>query len=138
MVIDSNVQKAIEGHKPKHRVVSELREESSLCPFISHCLLLPLPASLSHSPSQLLFLTLSLCSVCKYLISLDCFSSFHSPFALPSPPSSLPLHLSACLSIPTQLDGSFTHLPFLLFLPSPILESPTTHHIKMTHFLNFM
>lgn len=108
--------------------------------YISHCFLLPLPASspcfpltFSLSIIFLFILTLSVCSIYKYLIPLAHFSSF----ALSSPPSPLsasPLCLSDPLCVPTPFNGSFTHFLLLLFLPSLILESPVIHHIKMAYF----
>lgn len=89
--------------------------------------------SLSLPPSQLHFLPLSLCSVVDILFLWPVSLPFIPLFLSFLPPSPLPL--ICCLSqCPYPFNCSFTHLPFILFFPSPILDSPTTHHIKITYF----
>lgn len=91
----------------------------------------PTVPSLSLPPSQLHFLPLSLCSVVDILFLWPVSLPFIPLFLSFLPPSPLPLIccLSQC-SLPIQ----WFHLPLLLFFPSPILDSPTTHHIKITYF----
>lgn len=112
--------------------LSQNSERSLHFLFISHCLL-PLLASLSITLLAFVFLL-----YCGYFISLACFSSFHSPFALLSTLFSPPPHLlPISVSLPRSMVPSPTSLSYYSFLPqSWSLLLPTI--LKLHIFLNFM